>query len=91
MTAAMKRCVLAAAMSVALLEAGRAGPVSLFGPSAGERAGNYLRRTDAVLSRADAAYEGGNLDQALILYERAHKGYATLHRDHPDLHDGLPR
>lgn len=64
---------------------------SLFGPDAKTRAANYMRRADATLTRADAAYEGGNLDQALTLYERAEKAYADIHRGHPSLHDGLPR
>lgn len=77
--------------AIAALQGGMAQAFSLFGPDANTRAANYMRRADATLTRADAAYEGGNLDQALTLYERAGKAYTDLHRSHPKLHDGLPR
>lgn len=71
-----------------LLPAARAW--SLF-PDANDRAATLLRRADRVLNQADSAYEGGNPDQARVLYERALKSYEDLHQSMPGLHDGLPR
>ena len=71
-----------------LLPAARAW--SLF-PDANDRAATLLRRADRVLTQADSAYEGGNPDQARVLYERALKSYEDLHQSMPGLHDGLPR
>ncbi len=77
--------------AVLLLAAEGAMAAGLFGLDGRSRAVNYLRRADATLTQADKALEDGKTTQALALYERAEKAYVALDRDHPELHDGLPR
>jgi tetratricopeptide (TPR) repeat protein len=77
--------------AVLLLAAEGAMAFGLFGLDGRSRAVNYLRRADATLTHADKALEDGQTTQALALYERAEKAYVALDRDHPELHDGLPR
>jgi tetratricopeptide (TPR) repeat protein len=62
---------------------------SLF-PNKQDQAVSLMRRTDAILSRADAAYETGDASQARELYALALERYEELHSTQPDLHDGLP-
>ena len=77
-------------LAVLLLAGATAQGFTLF-PNAKDRAVSLLRRSDAILARANAAMEGGNPDQARILYEQALKRYEALNRTAPDLHDGVPR
>ena len=73
-----------------LLVAGQPAQAFTLFPSAKDRAAGEMRRADRTLTRADAAFEGGNPDQARILYEQALTVYEGLQKTMPDLLDGLP-
>ncbi len=76
-------------LALVLLVGTTAQAFTLF-PTAKDRAASLLKRTDRVLSRADAAYESGDPAQARDLYASALASYEELNRSAPELHDGLP-
>ena len=78
------------ALALLLLAVLPAQAFSLF-PGRKEAIETHLRRADALLARADAAYEAGATRDARRLYAEALERYETLNARQPDLHDGLPR
>ena len=89
-TVVLRNRMLFPVLAVLLLAGATAQGFTLF-PNAKDRSASLFRRADVLLTRADAAMEGGNPDQAQILYEQALKRYEELNQTAPDLHDGLPR
>lgn len=85
------RTALLPVLTLLLLVAGQASALSWFGGDAKSRARSYLRRADETMTRADSVLEGGNRDQALVLYQRAATAFESLCRDYADLENGLPR
>lgn len=63
---------------------------SLFG-NARSTAVRDMRKADEVMVRADAAFDGGNKDQALQLYRKAAETYGRVNQNFPDVEDGLAR
>ncbi|NLB06745.1 MAG: hypothetical protein GX835_07250, partial [Desulfobulbaceae bacterium] len=78
------------ALGLLLLAGLSAEAFSLF-PGRKDEVATHLRRADALLARADAAYEAGETDAARRFYGEALERYEELHKSQPDLHAGLPR
>ncbi|NLF85878.1 MAG: tetratricopeptide repeat protein [Lentisphaerae bacterium] len=78
------------ALGLLLLAGLPAEAFSLF-PGRKDEVATHLRRADALLARADAAYEAGETDVARRFYGEALKRYEVLQESQPDLHEGLPR
>ncbi len=70
--------------------AGEAPALSLFG-NARSAAVRDMRKADEVMVRADAAFDGGNKDQALQLYRKAAETYGRVNQSFPTVEDGLAR
>lgn len=78
------------ALALLLLAVMPAQAFSLF-PGRKDAIEAHLRRADALLERADAAYDAGETGAARRLYAEALERYEELHSKQPDLHDGLPQ